>query len=69
MQAWEKAYWYFAGQDYLDKECEFYAQEFATYAVENLQDGITLDDLLNDFVGDVVFAERAEKEKERSRYA
>ena len=71
LKAWEMAYWHFAGQDCLDPQCEFYAKQFEQYALENLGEvggNITLADLFNEFLGDVVFTEQAEVEKERSRY-
>lgn len=67
-EAYEKAFWYFAQQDYLTAECEFLANKFAAFRLENLET-TNLEDLLNEFVGDVVFAEAAEADKERSLHA
>lgn len=69
MQAWEKAYWFFANQDYPTSQCELYAQQFQQYALEEMNglDGnLTLDDLFSDFVSDILFATRAAEDKERN---
>jgi hypothetical protein len=71
LKAWEKAYWFFAGQGYQDSECEFYAKKFEQHAVEEmsgLDSDYTLDDLLNTFVSDIMYAEKAEDDKERSQH-
>jgi hypothetical protein len=71
MQAWEKAYWFFANQDYSNNQCEFYANQFQQVVMEEmngLNGNLTLDDLFRDFVADVVFSEKAEEDKERSKY-
>ena len=71
LKAWEKAYWFFAQQDCLDSQCEFYAKQFEQFALENLEglgENITLADLFSDFLSDIQFAEQVETEKERSLY-
>jgi hypothetical protein len=67
LEAYEKAFWWFAQQGYLTGECEFYAKQFEVYRLENLD--VNLEDSLTSFVGDVVFAEKAEKDKEGTLYA
>jgi hypothetical protein len=68
-QAWEMAYWWFANQNYLNDECEKLAGEFVEYAIENAsEEGGHLESLFDNFVADVVFAEKAAADKERSLY-
>lgn len=72
LEAYQKAYWFFANQDYLDSQCEFYAKQFEQKALEEMSglDGnLTMDDLFSDFVADILYAEKAEQDKERSSHA
>ena len=65
LEAWEKAYWFFANQGYETSQCEFYAKKFEQLALEEMSglDGnFTLDDLFSDFVADILYAESAEQE-------
>ncbi len=67
-KAYEMAYGYFKEQDYLDSECEFYGVKFADYVIECMEDEEGLSDAFDYFLSDVVWSEKAEKEKEAMRY-
>ena len=72
IQSWEKAFWFFANMNYTDAQCEFYAKEFEKCAIEEMSglDGnLTLDDLFSEFVADIMYAEKADVDKERSLHA